>query len=242
MRDRTRRRNYSPAAEEFRRIHERHREWGVTQRHAQKLRRLHGHSDSAPVPAAVSSQPAVTEPPPQCEAPHARQPVAAGPVAVGPVAVGPVAVGPVAAGRVVAGPDRACEPEPPSPPSHPPSACHVTGAWETIPVGDPCALQSVSEPPLLFRCGGRPRRGNAPPLQNHQVSRSVPRTRAKVADRRHTQLGKTTSSRRRVSIKAGRSCRNSHGPPTRAHPSRRRNGSTANWRSFVAQSPKMPRK
>ena len=40
MRDRTRRRNYSPAAEEFRREHERHRAWGLQQRHAAKLSRL----------------------------------------------------------------------------------------------------------------------------------------------------------------------------------------------------------
>jgi hypothetical protein len=40
MRDRTRSRKYSPAAEEFRREHERHRAWGLQRRHAEKLRRL----------------------------------------------------------------------------------------------------------------------------------------------------------------------------------------------------------
>ena len=39
MRDRTRRRNYSVAAEEFRREHERHRAWGLQRRHAEKLSR-----------------------------------------------------------------------------------------------------------------------------------------------------------------------------------------------------------
>src|ERR1700754_2536866 len=39
MRDRTKRRNYSAEADEFRREHERHRAWGLTQRHSQKLRR-----------------------------------------------------------------------------------------------------------------------------------------------------------------------------------------------------------
>ena len=34
MRDTTRRRNYSAEAEQFRREHERHREWGLAQRHA----------------------------------------------------------------------------------------------------------------------------------------------------------------------------------------------------------------
>jgi hypothetical protein len=40
MRDRTARKNYSPEAEEFRRQHARHREWGLAQRHGEKLRRL----------------------------------------------------------------------------------------------------------------------------------------------------------------------------------------------------------
>ncbi|BCB89876.1 hypothetical protein Psuf_071890 [Phytohabitans suffuscus] len=40
MRDRTRRRNYSPAHDEFRDAHERHRAWGLVQRHARKLRRI----------------------------------------------------------------------------------------------------------------------------------------------------------------------------------------------------------
>src|SRR5690349_18063760 len=50
MRDRTARRNYSAAAEEFRREHERHRRWGLAQRHGEKLRRLR-FSRSAPTPA-----------------------------------------------------------------------------------------------------------------------------------------------------------------------------------------------
>ena len=40
MRDRSRSRNYSPAGDEFRRVHERHREWGLRRRHAERLRRL----------------------------------------------------------------------------------------------------------------------------------------------------------------------------------------------------------
>jgi len=47
MRDRTRRRNYSAEAEEFRREHARHREWGLTQRHARKLSRLYGSTANA---------------------------------------------------------------------------------------------------------------------------------------------------------------------------------------------------
>jgi hypothetical protein len=40
MRDRTASRNYSPGRDEFRREHERHRAWGLTQRHGERLRRL----------------------------------------------------------------------------------------------------------------------------------------------------------------------------------------------------------
>jgi hypothetical protein len=47
MRDRTRRRNYSAAAEGFRDAHQRHRAWGLTQRHARKLSRLYGSTTTA---------------------------------------------------------------------------------------------------------------------------------------------------------------------------------------------------
>jgi hypothetical protein len=46
MRDRTKSRSYSPEADEFRRVHERHRAWGLQQRHARKLRRLQGTAGS----------------------------------------------------------------------------------------------------------------------------------------------------------------------------------------------------
>ncbi|WP_433833546.1 hypothetical protein ACQP2E_19155 [Actinoplanes sp. CA-015351] len=57
LRDRTLRRNYSAATEEFRREHERHRSWGLAQRHARKLRRLRDREDGGaasaePVPGA----------------------------------------------------------------------------------------------------------------------------------------------------------------------------------------------
>lgn len=47
LRGRTLRRNYSPAAEQFRREHERHRSWGLTQRHARRLRQLREAEDGA---------------------------------------------------------------------------------------------------------------------------------------------------------------------------------------------------
>jgi hypothetical protein len=46
MRDTTKRRNYSDEAEKFRREHQRHRVWGMTQRHARKLRSIYGHIPS----------------------------------------------------------------------------------------------------------------------------------------------------------------------------------------------------
>jgi hypothetical protein len=53
MRDRTASRNYSPERDEFRREHERHRNWGLQQRHAERLRRLRG---SRPAGAMGSRQ------------------------------------------------------------------------------------------------------------------------------------------------------------------------------------------
>jgi len=47
MRDTTKRRNYSAEAEQFRREHKRHREWGLAQRHARKLSRLYGSTANA---------------------------------------------------------------------------------------------------------------------------------------------------------------------------------------------------
>src|SRR5690242_14888799 len=47
MRDRTRVRRYSPAGEEFRREHERHRTWGLARRHAERLRRAHAATPPA---------------------------------------------------------------------------------------------------------------------------------------------------------------------------------------------------
>jgi len=40
MRDRSRARNYSASRDEFRRAHERHREWGLRRRHAERLRQI----------------------------------------------------------------------------------------------------------------------------------------------------------------------------------------------------------
>src|SRR3954468_16175637 len=47
MYDATRRRNYSPAGERFRKEHQRHRDWGLKQRHAKKLCDLYGSVEAA---------------------------------------------------------------------------------------------------------------------------------------------------------------------------------------------------
>jgi hypothetical protein len=57
MRDRTASRSYSPAGEEFRREHERHRAWGLTQRHAERLRRLRGSDCEPDAPTAEGMHP-----------------------------------------------------------------------------------------------------------------------------------------------------------------------------------------
>jgi hypothetical protein len=57
MRDRTRSRNHCPERDQFRREHERHRAWGLTQRHARKLRRRHGGTHDSPVPNAIQNDP-----------------------------------------------------------------------------------------------------------------------------------------------------------------------------------------
>jgi hypothetical protein len=62
MRDRTRSRNYSASRDEFRREHERHREWGLAQRHARKLRRI--REGSLPSSATTPDAPTVRAPNP----------------------------------------------------------------------------------------------------------------------------------------------------------------------------------
>ena len=47
MRDRTRSRRYSPAKEQFRREHERHRAWGLKRRHAGRLRHVRDRACAA---------------------------------------------------------------------------------------------------------------------------------------------------------------------------------------------------
>lgn len=62
MRDRTASRNHSPERDEFRREHERHRAWGLAQRHGMRLRRLRNRS-------CASQAASIDEPAPQRETP-----------------------------------------------------------------------------------------------------------------------------------------------------------------------------
>jgi hypothetical protein len=82
MRDRTARRNYSAEAEEFRREHARHREWGLAQRHGEKLRRLRNSRRDAQAASMTEggqgdqtlapSPPSLAYPPPPTPAHEAR--------------------------------------------------------------------------------------------------------------------------------------------------------------------------
>ena len=67
MRDRTARRNYSPEAEEFRRVHKKDRDWGLARRHAEKLSRLRAAAADRAKHAAGTTGPArrSTSPRPQ---------------------------------------------------------------------------------------------------------------------------------------------------------------------------------
>jgi hypothetical protein len=77
MRDRTRRRNYSPSGEEFRKEHERHRAWGLQQRHALKRARLscerraiidpEPHDEPAPPPPEPPASSPTALPEDQCQ-------------------------------------------------------------------------------------------------------------------------------------------------------------------------------
>jgi hypothetical protein len=124
MRDRTRSRNYSPERDDFRRLHEKHRAWGLQQRHGRKLQRLrqsraepqtpHALKSPRPHPPPVASPPAMPSARPapaspalttvlpgralaELTAPVAAPPASALPELAPPVAAPPVAAPPAAA-------------------------------------------------------------------------------------------------------------------------------------------------
>src|SRR4051794_37397383 len=79
MRDRTKARNYSPAAEAFRREHARHREWGLRQRHGRKLMRGRLERGGAQLTTIGTDQACRPSdaPPPAAPPPAAPQPAPA---------------------------------------------------------------------------------------------------------------------------------------------------------------------
>ncbi|MBB2947035.1 hypothetical protein FB565_006803 [Actinoplanes lutulentus] len=91
LRDRTLRRNYSASAEEFRREHERHRSWGLTQRHARRLHQLRDQGNSAP--AAISGLPSpvgdACPPGPPAETPRSKTDQGVSPTTAPTVTPGP---------------------------------------------------------------------------------------------------------------------------------------------------------
>src|SRR3954471_17960542 len=64
VRDRTASRNYSPAGEAFRREHERHREWGLRQRHGRRLMYLRIYGEAAAAADHSAGEPATDLAPP----------------------------------------------------------------------------------------------------------------------------------------------------------------------------------
>ena len=165
MRDRTASRKYSPAREEFRRTHQRHRAWGLARRHAERLRHLRNcASDSLP---ATTAEDLPQHPPssPAClSAASERSPIAACPSA----ASGPSAASSLSAAEVVAASGSPAEGRrtddlaaarrpaegPPAagpPPDGPPAA------------GPPAAAPSAAGPPPDGSPAERPSAAGPPP-------------------------------------------------------------------------------
>ena len=128
MRDRTKSRSYSPAADEFRRAHERDREFGLIQRHAIRLRRgrrTPRPADTAPTPQGpeLPATTRISGPPPSRNHPTDQGP-AQGSVAPLTPAESPQS-GPAQAARLQPAESpqpHPAEPDPPPPlPGTPPS-------------------------------------------------------------------------------------------------------------------------
>ena len=117
MRDRTAKRNYSPAADEFRREHERHRKWGLQQRHGEKLRRLRLSRSAALAAATPEGGPACPTAP---AAPPAPRVPTAPRVSTPPAS--PSAARVPAAPRAATPPAPSCAPRVPAPPASPSAA------------------------------------------------------------------------------------------------------------------------
>ena len=225
MRDRTRRRNYSAEAEEFRREHARHRQWGLTQRHARKLSRLYGSTanaaaafqrradeltcPSSPAQAAVPTAcgSAGLEPPGSAPAP----PEPVGPKATESEPVEPVVPEPVQPEPVQPEPAEPVQPEPVEP----------DGVENAASVSSPSGSLSGNTDRCPGRrfCSGRqerrrprgPGRHSGPEWRGTQRPRSARRIRARKGTesaenqvRRHAGVTgvKDACQRRRASLSA----------------------------------------
>jgi hypothetical protein len=176
MRDRTAARNYSAAGEEFRREHQRHRNWGLRRRHAQKLRHASPGDRASPTapttrndpsrPAAAGpqrgSRPSIATPhrtpPPTARAPQSASLVAAYP-APPPAGPAPQSASLVAAypAPPPAGPaPQSASPAvaPPAPPSVAPTRQHGSRRASATPHPHPGRRQS-HQPPLGQRSAQR---------------------------------------------------------------------------------------
>ena len=169
MRDRTAGRNYSAERDAFRREHEKHRAWGLQQRHAAKLRRLQrDRSVSLAGPAKredhtraampVRRPPARPTEPPQ--APSAQTPSAQAPSAQAPAAQAPAAQAPAAQAERASVTKPAARPAA-TPHTPPPAAASGRGLW-------------VSRP----RCPASPRRATLQTVARTSTPRSSPRRSA----------------------------------------------------------------
>jgi len=175
MRDRTRRRNYSAEAEEFRREHQRHREWGLTQRHARKLSRLYGSTANAKAvfqrrvdeltSASSSSARAVT--------PTSSEPVGPEPPASAPAL--PEPVGPTATTSEQVEPEQV-EPEQAKPKQAKPEGVEPEGVAGAARVSGPRGPGNARRCPDRRFCSSRPgRRGPGRPGRPPGSARKGPR-------------------------------------------------------------------
>ncbi|MDP9794364.1 hypothetical protein J2S43_002876 [Catenuloplanes nepalensis] len=79
MRDRSASRRYSAAAEEFRRVHRRHRDWGKRRGHIERLRQVRGCSYAEAAAVVDGVRHAMPPQPPPAVPPHVAPPPAPGP-------------------------------------------------------------------------------------------------------------------------------------------------------------------
>jgi hypothetical protein len=209
MRDRTRRRNYSAEAERFRDAHQRHRAWGLTQRHARKLSRLYGSTANASAAFRRRAEElASPSAPPRTAEPTASEPVAPEPVApelVAPEQVVAKATGfePVGSGPLM--PDRGHDAARGCDPGRP-SRSGTTGpcpGHRRIRSGPP-GRQRPGRPGKhrgratkgMRRSARCPRPETDPdPAENHARRHPAPAGGKNAGDRRRTRTHRTAVSR-----------------------------------------------